>query len=310
MGKYIVTSGQNLYDIALHIYGSIEGIVDLMMHNTGLSLSGKLNAGQELLYTDNYVIDASIVAYNRMNNIIPANGERNVYYKEPAFPRLLDLHLKNDVTSARIALSGQGTVDIDWGDNMPLERIGLTGNPEAVTHSFDNKIPGVREIRIYGSEVLFRTMDLSGLKPDRIYAFSIFTVEKLLLRHISADLGFIRLTAGAYDLDLSGSAIGSLLPLTCCKDLMRLDLAGCRITAGELDRYLISLAMDYHGRRNCSVTLSQMPSGIYREPGRGSNNNYIPATGMEAVWLLVNEPAWNEAGKWKFIINDKIYLKQ
>jgi hypothetical protein len=29
MGKYRVIAGQNLYDIALHIYGSIEGIVDL-----------------------------------------------------------------------------------------------------------------------------------------------------------------------------------------------------------------------------------------------------------------------------------------
>ena len=31
MGKYIVTNGQNIYDISLHLYGSIEGIVDLMM---------------------------------------------------------------------------------------------------------------------------------------------------------------------------------------------------------------------------------------------------------------------------------------
>ena len=29
MGKYRVIAGQNLYDIALHIYGSIEGIVDM-----------------------------------------------------------------------------------------------------------------------------------------------------------------------------------------------------------------------------------------------------------------------------------------
>ena len=28
MGKYVVTEGQNLYDIALHLTGSIEGIVD------------------------------------------------------------------------------------------------------------------------------------------------------------------------------------------------------------------------------------------------------------------------------------------
>ena len=36
MGRYKVIAGQNIYDIALHIYGSIEGIVDLMMCNTCL----------------------------------------------------------------------------------------------------------------------------------------------------------------------------------------------------------------------------------------------------------------------------------
>jgi hypothetical protein len=36
MGKYTVTGRQNLFDIALHLYGSIEGIIDLMMSNTSL----------------------------------------------------------------------------------------------------------------------------------------------------------------------------------------------------------------------------------------------------------------------------------
>ena len=48
MGKYRVIAGQNLYDIALHIYGSIEGIVDLMMCNTDLSLDTTLKVGDEL----------------------------------------------------------------------------------------------------------------------------------------------------------------------------------------------------------------------------------------------------------------------
>ncbi|MCS2956861.1 hypothetical protein NXX53_06170 [Bacteroides salyersiae] len=42
MGKYTVITGQNLYDIALHIYGSIEGIVDLLMNNPDLSLCDNL----------------------------------------------------------------------------------------------------------------------------------------------------------------------------------------------------------------------------------------------------------------------------
>ena len=28
MGKYRVVAGQNIYDVALYLYGSIEGVVD------------------------------------------------------------------------------------------------------------------------------------------------------------------------------------------------------------------------------------------------------------------------------------------
>lgn len=63
MGRYITTHGQNLYDVALHIYGSIEGIVDLMMNNTTLSLNDNLKAGTELLYTDNFIINSDTAYY-------------------------------------------------------------------------------------------------------------------------------------------------------------------------------------------------------------------------------------------------------
>ena len=28
---------------------------------------------------------------------------------------------------------------------------------------------------------------------------------------------------------------------------------------------------------------------------------------MEAIWIITHEESWNEAGNWKFIIDDKIY---
>mgnify|MGYP003254322819 CR=1 FL=1 len=51
MGNYRVITGQNIYDVALHLYGSIEGIVDLLINNPGLSLETELRTGQELTYT-------------------------------------------------------------------------------------------------------------------------------------------------------------------------------------------------------------------------------------------------------------------
>ena len=62
MGRYSVIAGQNIFDVALHLYGSIEGIVDLMMNNPDLSLDTTLTVGQELVYTDGFVINADVVA--------------------------------------------------------------------------------------------------------------------------------------------------------------------------------------------------------------------------------------------------------
>ena len=48
MGSYRVVTGQNIYDVALHLYGSVEGIVDLLVNNPALSLETELCSGQEL----------------------------------------------------------------------------------------------------------------------------------------------------------------------------------------------------------------------------------------------------------------------
>lgn len=83
MGKYIVKSGQKSYDIAPYIYGAINGIVDIMINNPNLSFCDDLKSGDEHLFTDNYVINADVVAYFKMNNLTPVNGQRHVCYKKP-----------------------------------------------------------------------------------------------------------------------------------------------------------------------------------------------------------------------------------
>ena len=81
MGKYRVVAGQNIYDVALYLYGSIEGVVDLLINNPDLSFATTLTAGREPVYTDDFVIRADVVAYNGLHGIVPANGERHVYPK-------------------------------------------------------------------------------------------------------------------------------------------------------------------------------------------------------------------------------------
>ena len=50
MGVYTVKPNQNLFDVALHLYGSIEGLFDLLISNPELNMTSDLVYGQELIY--------------------------------------------------------------------------------------------------------------------------------------------------------------------------------------------------------------------------------------------------------------------
>lgn len=306
MGKYVVTNGQNLYDVALDLYGSIEGIVDLLMNNTGLSLADDLRAGDKLVYTDDFAINADVVAYNHQHGIVPANGEHSVYPKYFGMPYFALFCLRNTITSAGFGASGNGQIEIDWGDNSPVETIKLSRQFHTYTHIFDNEVREQRKIRWY-SKASFVRLDWSNLQASIIYLLRPLMVEELVVRNTSAELHFLPLAEGLYEVNLHGLKTDNLSPLIPCRKLMRLDLTDASIKPTVIDKYLKQLVSLYGARRNCEVLLPVPPSGIYREPERDENGRYLVALGMEAIWVITHEPSWNEGGAWKFIVGNQIY---
>jgi len=89
---------------------------------------------------------------------------------------------------------------------------------------------------------------------------------------------------------------------------MTLNLTDARIKPTVLDEWLIAMVERYGNRRNCEVTLTAVPTGVYQEPARNADTGrYNITSGMEAIWVITHEESWNEGGKWKFMINDKEY---
>lgn len=307
MGRYSVIAGQNIFDVALHLYGSIEGIVDLMMNNPDLSLDTTLTVGQELVYTDGFVINADVVAYNAARGIVPANGEHHVYPKYPEGQLSVEFHLPAAVLNVSCTASGTGSLEIDWGDNSEIEIIELRNARLHLNHTFDNTIRGTRRIRWY-SRAEFKTLDWSGLKPDSIFLFHPLRVEELTLQNASVSLEGLRLLDGTYTLRLSGITTADLTPLVGCRGLMTLDMGEGHLKPDVEDAFLYEIVNRYGNRRNCTVTFPVTPSGIYREPDRDpESTRYLPVSGMECIWVILHEESWNEGGPWKFIIEDKIY---
>lgn len=67
MATYTVKNGENLYDIALKLFGGVEGVFNLLVCNQdaikeeGLSLEQTIEAGTVLNYTDSNVINKDVV---------------------------------------------------------------------------------------------------------------------------------------------------------------------------------------------------------------------------------------------------------
>ena len=307
MGKYRVIAGQNLYDIALHIYGSIEGIVDLMMCNTDLSLDTTLKVGDELIYSDDFVINADVVAYNEMHGIVPSNGEHHVYPKVFTKPLAVAFSGPTELLNAQCSVSGVGTLEIDWGDNSDTEIVTLTDKPRILKHTFDSKVRKRRRIRWF-TDAYFKQVDWSGLKPNSVVILRPLPIEELTIKDATLALDSLQMVTGIYSLNLSGLFSGNLKPLVECRELMELNLTDARIKPTVLDECLISMVERYGNRRNCEVSLTAVPTGTYQEPVRNADTGHYNITsGMEAIWVITHEESWNEGGKWKFIINDKEY---
>ena len=306
MGKDTVTEGQYLYDVALHLTGPIEGIVDLLICNPALSLADTLRSGDELFYTDDFVINADVVARYRREQIVPAGGERNVYPKYPSGNRRLWFTLDAVQISTSFSLSGNGSVEIDWGDNSPLEAVVLNSSRRELSHRFDNTVAMPRQVRLYGDFTL-QSLDLSASGARRIRLSEPLRCERFSLCGGSCPLDFAPLLDGVFRMDLSRLNSGTLLPLAECRQLMTLDLTDADISRAAVDEYLIRLVTHHYGRRNCDLTLPVVPSGTYAEPVRDAVGACVPATGLEAVWLLTHEESWNEGGAWVIRTPEKCY---
>lgn len=307
MGKYIVTKGQSLFDVALHLSGSIEGIVDLLINNEKLSLDTKLKSGDELIYTDDFTINTDIIAYNNNYQIIPANGEKNVYYKSIKSSKLLEIVCHQDATEMHFEISGNGTLDIDWDDNSPVTTIQLSNKLEKVLHYFDNQSYLKRKIKLHGN-INIKQLNLEGMILEAIYLLCPLQIEKFNLDKTNiSSIDFVQLFFGVYQINITNNTLSKLLPLAYNKNLMSLSLKNSRVSQEMIDKYLIHIVEHYEDRRNCTVTLPIPPSGVYQEPGKNENGNYIIASGFEAMWIITHEPAWNN-DSWKFIINDQEYM--
>lgn len=304
METYKVINNQNIFDVAIDIYGSIEGIFDLLISNPDLSFDSKLYDGQTLLWDKDFVINSSIVSSLHTDNAIPINGERNVYYKNIEADLKCVIQMGESASDISLNLSGDGEMIIDWGDNSEIQTIQLQPTLQLYQHYFDNEAD-VRTIRLYG-DFNIKTWDMSTIHGLVLPTQPIIVDEVIISKNI-VPLHGLFLFNGIYYVKINDIPITDLSPIK-NMSLSYLELKGISYSSEDvLNDYLKYLAKHNNQRRNCNVVIDTQPSGEYKEPDKDENGSYLITSGMEAIYVITHEATWNESGPWIFNINGTIY---
>lgn len=288
MATYKIQPNQNILDVSIQLYGTIEGVFDLLITNTWLDMDTDLKPGQELEYHEDFVLNDSIVSSLSNDSIVPSNGERHVYHKKPKEELFAICDIDADSSISGIVVGGEGTLIIDWGDNSNLEYVQLSHTNQTIVHYFDNKIEGKRRIKLYGNTTNTKftyidTTDLGGaLKTTRPV-----TVDEYINHSNGWSLAGLFLFEDTYKVDLQQCTISNLLSIG-DMDLQELNLTQVHFTdVSVLDEYLVYIVQNYGTRRACTVYLDTKPSIL----------------GMQAINTILEELEWNMPTSWKFVIN-------
>lgn len=192
MKQYTVRSGQNIYDVSLTLYGTVEGIFDLLISNDWLTMDTKLEYGMVLNYHEEFVINTGIVSWLDDNEILVKNGERiysyidieamvkmhiyshhkdqydslqwlspdekNMYWEELISPRIA-IQQQGQLSTIRVWLKDGTHMVIDWGDYSEAQ---IVGDEEEVEIEHCYKSTGSHKITIYG-DFKCNLLDLSGV---------------------------------------------------------------------------------------------------------------------------------------------------
>jgi len=304
MQIYKVKNSQNIFDVAIAIYGSIEGIFDLLVNNTDLSFDTVLQSGDELYWDEDFVVYDSVVSSLSNNNIVPINGERHVYYKEVDKDLRCVIQVNESNASITLLLSGDGDMVVDWGDNNELEVINLKPTLQTYIHYFDN-VTDNRMIRLYGNFNI-KTWNMSTIN-GLVLPTQPIIVDEVEMEQNKVSLQGLFLFNETYSIKMNNITISDLSPLQ-NMSLSYLELQQIKYEFGNtLDDYLKYIVQHNNQRRNCTVILDVMPSGVYQEPLKDDDGNYVISSGMEAIYVITHEVAWNEAGPWVFNICGTTY---
>lgn len=146
--KYTVSTGENIYDIALSLHGSVEGIFDLLVSNDWLTMDTRLKKGDEIYYHDEFMINQDIVDWVEDSGLLVKNGDHQEDDDIPVENADMRIIVRQRGSFSSISAKMlSGTMYIDWGD---MSGISIGAKDKYVVADHDYQDVGEHIIRISG----------------------------------------------------------------------------------------------------------------------------------------------------------------
>lgn len=336
--RYIVQPNQNIFDVAVDVHGSIDGVSDLLIQNPHITIDTELKSGDELTFVSGVTIDEINVSDLERLNVTPVNGDRGVYINRDKVSdaNIMDMEITTGTMSFAMTIHHKKNIYIDWGDHRMMDMYYPEDGRSDIHKIFDSSDEDInRNIRVYFDKDDELDIHVHSSDNFRSYIYEEILVDEYSNQSQLIDVGFTQLMSGVRYISLPNVSAIDLSPFIHNESWITLDISSKYLTEKTLDDFFINMVNNYPIDRVAgTIYLHNSPSGEYREPiktsGRGAYSSaygksyrkpqpedipeggfkYIINGGMEAVWLLVNDPAWNnEYYKWKVVIDGVIYEK-
>lgn len=287
---YTVKRNQNIYDVAVQIYGSVEGLFDLLISNEGLAMDSELKEGQELVYHPVFIQNHSmlnkfanekITLANGLAKEIPVINLSNVQF-------VMGVQARKNVTE-RMKIEGDGPIVVDWGDSVFEVNSLLENNMVTFIHLYTSTLM----FKLFvSSDNPITALDIRGM-AGRIY------LQECLNSLISYAESKDNIEEGCIGLIGNQLKRFALInkPDFNAMCLERFDLSYLNLTGASFKDTSIT---DY--------IRSRQTGGAALEGGEiHLSEAFVPKETIEAVYDLVNDEQYGD--KWIVFIDDTVFKK-
>lgn len=193
MRTYTVRTGQNIFDVALTLYGSIEGVFDLLISNPegfnggALSMTTQLKSGMILNYHEEYIINPDIAKWVEDEELRIKNGSHVYQYTDVQESIIAHIQKFDDDLIAKACAQWPGV----YADGKLLENADTVNRPLFLRYINAFYIgPGDTELEVEAKKSVYGNEDV-GIRPSSTDEVSIWWDEACAARLLVQQQGVL-----------------------------------------------------------------------------------------------------------------------